>query len=99
MLQNSLAADAVQASECQAQRMAIVGHLTGGVVHDFNNLLTIIIGTVEILEEAVADRPELAAIAGLTAEAAARAADPTSHLLRLRSPPARRRCREAIKPS
>ena len=61
--------------------MAIVGHLTGGVVHDFNNLLTVIIGTIEVLEEAVADRPELSAIAGLIAEAAARGADLTSHLL------------------
>jgi CheY-like chemotaxis protein len=61
--------------------MAIVGHLTGGVVHDFNNLLTVIIGTVEILEEAVAGRPELAAIAGLIAEAAARGASLTAHLL------------------
>jgi CheY-like chemotaxis protein len=61
--------------------MAIVGHLAAGVVHDFNNLLTVIIGTIEVLEEAVADRPELAAIAGLIAEAAARGADLTSHLL------------------
>jgi CheY-like chemotaxis protein len=81
MLQKPLAADAAQASDCQAQRMAIVGHLTGGVVHDFNNLLTVIMGTIEVLEEAVADRPELAAIAGLIAQAAARGADLTSHLL------------------
>jgi signal transduction histidine kinase len=61
--------------------MAIVGHLTGGVVHDFNNLLTVIMGTIEVLEEAVAERPELAAVAGLIAQAAARGADLTSHLL------------------
>jgi CheY-like chemotaxis protein len=81
MLQKQLAAEAVQASECRAQRMAIVGHLTGGVVHDFNNLLTVIMGTIEVLEEAVADRPELSAIASLIAQAAARGADLTSHLL------------------
>jgi len=81
MLQNPLAAEAAKAPDGQAQRMAIVGHLTGGVVHDFNNLLTVIMGTIEILGEAVADRPELAAIAGLIAEAAARGADLTSHLL------------------
>jgi hypothetical protein len=50
--------------------MAIVGHLTGGVVRDFNNLLTVIIGTIEVPEEAVADRPKLPAIAGLIAVAA-----------------------------
>lgn len=81
MLQKPLAAEAEQALQFQAQRMAIVGHLAGGVVHDFNNLLTVIIGTIEVLEEAVADRPELSAIAGLIAEAAARGADLTSHLL------------------
>ena len=81
MLQKPLAAEAAQALERQAQRMAVVGHLTGGVVHDFNNLLTVIIGTIQILEEAVADRPELSAIAGLIAEAAARGANLTSHLL------------------
>jgi CheY-like chemotaxis protein len=65
----------------QARKMAIVGELTGGVVHDFNNILTVISGTIEILAEAVADRRDLAAIAGLMSEAAARGANLTSHLL------------------
>ena len=61
--------------------MEIVGQLTGGVVHDFNNILTVISGTIEILQEAVADRADLAAIAGLIAEAATRGASLTSNLL------------------
>ncbi len=61
--------------------MVIVGQLTGGVLHDFNNILTVITGTIEILAEAVADRPDLAAIAGLITDAAARGVDLTSHLL------------------
>ena len=61
--------------------MEIVGRLTGGVVHDFNNILTVITGTIEILAEAVADRPGLVALAGMIADAAARGADLTSHLL------------------
>src|SRR4030088_2364110 len=65
----------------QARKMAIVGELTGGVVHDFNNILTVISGTIEILAEAVADRRDLAAIAGLMSEAAARGANLTSNLL------------------
>lgn len=81
MLQKSLPAEAAQAERCRAQRMEIVGQLTGGVVHDFNNILTVITGTIEILAEAVADRPELAAIAKLIDEAASRGADLTSHLL------------------
>jgi CheY-like chemotaxis protein len=81
MRQQSPPVEAVQALTCQTQRMEIVGQLTGGVVHDFNNVLTVITGTIEILAEAVADRPQLAAVAELIAEAAARGADLTSHLL------------------
>ena len=81
MLQKPLPAEAAELQPCQAQRMEIVGQLTGGVVHDFNNILTVIAGTIEILQEAVADRPELAAVAGLIAEAAARGSDLTAHLL------------------
>ena len=81
MRQQSPPAEAVQAPTCQTQRMEIVGQLTGGVVHDFNNVLTVITGTIEILADAVADRPQLAAVAELIAEAAARGADLTSHLL------------------
>src|SRR5260221_3217974 len=80
-LQQSLTAEAAEALICQAQRMEIVGQLTGGIVHDFNNILTVITGTIEILAEAVADRPDLAAVAGLGCEAAVRCADLTSHLL------------------
>src|SRR5450756_797882 len=81
MLQKSLPAEAAEAEVCQAQRMEIVGQLTGGVVHDFNNILTVITGTIEILAEAIADRPELAAIARLIDEAAARGGDLTQRLL------------------
>jgi CheY-like chemotaxis protein len=81
MLQKSLSAEVVEAQICQARRMEIVGQLTGGVVHDFNNILTVISGTIEILQEAVADRADLAAVAGLIAEAAARGASLTSNLL------------------
>ena len=73
-----------QAAEAQlrhAQKMDAVGQLTGGVAHDFNNILTVITGTIGILEEAVADQPELAAIAKLIDEAAERGANLTKHLL------------------
>jgi CheY-like chemotaxis protein len=81
MLPNKPPAEFAQALACQAERMEIVGQLTGGVVHDFNNILTVITGTIEILAEAVEDQPDLAAIAALIAEAAARGANLTSHLL------------------
>jgi PAS domain S-box-containing protein len=65
----------------QAQKMDAVGQLTGGIAHDFNNILTVITGTIEILAEAVADKPQLAAVAKMIDEAAARGADLTQHLL------------------
>jgi signal transduction histidine kinase len=65
----------------QAQKMEAVGQLTGGVAHDLNNILTVITGTIEILAEAVADRSDLAAIARMIDEAAARGADLTQRLL------------------
>jgi signal transduction histidine kinase len=65
----------------QAQKMEAVGQLTGGIAHDLNNILTVITGTIEILVEGVADRPELAAITKLIEEAAARGADLTQRLL------------------
>jgi PAS domain S-box-containing protein len=65
----------------QAQKMEAVGQLTGGIAHDFNNMLTVITGTIEILADAVADKPEIAAIATLISEAADRGAELTGHLL------------------
>ncbi|NOJ46169.1 MASE4 domain-containing protein [Bradyrhizobium archetypum] len=73
-----------QAAEAQlrhAQKMDAVGQLTGGVAHDFNNILTVITGTIGILEEAVADQPQLAAVAKMIDEAAERGANLTKHLL------------------
>ncbi|MCK1733159.1 PAS domain S-box protein [Bradyrhizobium sp. 138] len=64
-----------------AEKMEAVGQLTGGVAHDFNNILTVITGTIEILAEAVEKEPQLAAITKMIDEAAARGADLTQHLL------------------
>ncbi|MBC7576133.1 MAG: GAF domain-containing protein, partial [Tardiphaga sp.] len=65
----------------QSQKMEAVGQLTGGVAHDLNNILTVISGTIEILAEAVADQPDLAAIARMMDEAAERGAHLTQRLL------------------
>jgi signal transduction histidine kinase len=58
-----------------------VGQLTGGIAHDLNNILTVITGTIEILAEGVADRPELLAITRMIDQAGARGADLTQRLL------------------
>jgi signal transduction histidine kinase len=65
----------------QTQKMEAVGQLTGGIVHDLNNILTVITGTIEILAEGVADRPELVAITKMIDEAGVRGANLTQRLL------------------
>jgi PAS domain S-box-containing protein len=65
----------------QSQKMAAVGRLTGGVAHDFNNLLTIIIGSVEELNDALADAPELQTLGRFALDAAERGAELISRLL------------------
>jgi PAS domain S-box-containing protein len=65
----------------QAQKMEAVGQLTGGIAHEFNNMLTVITGTIEILADGVKDRPQLAAVAKLISDAADRGARLTSSLL------------------
>jgi PAS domain S-box-containing protein len=65
----------------QTEKMEAIGQLTGGIAHDFNNILTVITGTIEILADAVENEPQLAAIAKMIDEAAARGANLTQHLL------------------
>ena len=43
----------------QAQRMSAVGRLAGGVAHDFNNILTVIIGYSELALYRVGTMPEV----------------------------------------
>jgi signal transduction histidine kinase len=81
MVQRFREIEANEAQVRQAQKMEAIGQLTGGVAHDFNNILTVITGTVEILGDAVKDHPQLAQIANLISTAAARGADLTRHLL------------------
>jgi signal transduction histidine kinase len=73
--------EATEAQVRQAQKMEAIGQLTGGVAHDFNNILTVITGSIEILADAVKGRPQLAQITDLISAAAARGADLTQRLL------------------
>ncbi len=43
----------------QSQKMDALGKLTGGIAHDYNNMLGIIMGYADILEEKLSDQPKL----------------------------------------
>ena len=65
----------------QSQKMAVIGHLTGGVVHDFNNLLTIISGHAELLLAGLAPDAPMRESLGQIRSASSRAASLTRQLL------------------
>jgi signal transduction histidine kinase/CHASE3 domain sensor protein/FixJ family two-component response regulator len=65
----------------QSQKLDAIGKLTGGVAHDFNNMLTVIAGTTEMLVADLRDRPDLQAVAALINQAADRCTELIRHLL------------------
>ena len=65
----------------QSQKMEAIGQLTGGIAHDYNNLLTVILGNTEILAEMLRDNPEMHSLAQLALDAADRSATLTQRLL------------------
>lgn len=64
-----------------AQKMEAVGRLAGAVAHDFNNVLMIINGYAQILEESVGDTKTAAQYARHIQDATSRAASLTRQLL------------------
>ncbi|MEI6705413.1 MAG: response regulator, partial [Deltaproteobacteria bacterium] len=65
----------------QTQKMDVIGQLAGGVAHDFNNMLTAIIGSAELMERHVKHAPAPMKLLGNILEASARSADLTQQLL------------------
>jgi signal transduction histidine kinase/DNA-binding response OmpR family regulator len=64
----------------QAQKMEAIGQLTGGISHDFNNLLAVIVANLELTRESVTDTEALTSI-DEALDAALRGADLTQRLL------------------
>ena len=71
----------LQAQLTQAQKMESVGRLAGGVAHDFNNMLSVILGNVEMALADVDPEQELYADLVDIRDAATRAAKLTGQLL------------------
>ena len=65
----------------QSQKLDAIGKLTGGVAHDFNNMLTVITGTTETLVASLAHQPALQKTAELIDQAAERCGELIQHLL------------------
>ena len=71
----------LQSQLAQAQKMDSVGRLAGGVAHDFNNMLAVILGHAEMALESVAPGQPLYNGLQEIHKAAARSADLTRQLL------------------
>ena len=65
----------------RAHRLQSLGQLTGGVAHDFNNILAVILGNAEILEEDFEDDPDAKAAITAISRAAIRGSSLTGRLL------------------
>ncbi|MRR15521.1 MAG: PAS domain S-box protein [Deltaproteobacteria bacterium] len=73
--------DRLEAQLMQAQKMEIVGRLAGGVAHDFNNMLSVILGYVDLAKLRLGKQhPILKDIAEIE-KAAIRSRDITTQLL------------------
>ncbi|MET0747567.1 MAG: ATP-binding protein [Rhizobium sp.] len=67
----------------QLQKMETIGHLTGGVAHDFNNMLAIIIGSLDLAQRRLTGSEDPRLVKSLTnaRDGAQRAAVLTARLL------------------
>lgn len=71
----------IEAELRQVQKLEAIGRLAGGVAHDFNNMLSVILGYVEVAQDRLAPQDPLSADLAEIRRAAERSADLTRQLL------------------
>ena len=81
IMENVTARHSVEAQLRQAQKMEAVGQLTGGISHDFNNVLMVILANIDELQDDAGGDPLMADRLGRIAEAVERASALTRQLL------------------
>jgi PAS domain S-box-containing protein len=64
-----------------AQKMEVIGHLAGGMAHDFNNVLGVVIGNLEFLEDYAATNHDAEELRSDALSAALHGAELTRRLL------------------
>ena len=81
--QDAIDRERIEAEMRQMQKMEAVGQLTGGVAHDFNNMLAIIIGSLDLAKRRLtgAEDARIGACIENAMESASTAAQLTSRLL------------------
>ena len=65
----------------QSVKMEALGQLTGGLAHDLNNLLGVIVGNLDLLQDKIADRPDLQKFVTTPLNAALKGAELNNALL------------------
>src|SRR5262249_8773636 len=76
-----LALQDAHTQRAQAQKMDALGQLTGGVAHDFNNMLMVVSGHIQTIKRRTADDPRIARAAEAIELAARRGEALTRQLL------------------
>ena len=79
--ENAAALESTRLALTQSQKLEAVGKLTGGVAHDFNNVLQVVKGSIELLRQEQRDVPAIIGRLDTAAGAVERGAKLASQLL------------------
>jgi signal transduction histidine kinase len=72
-----------EAADRRTRELEIIGQFAGGMAHDFNNILQVVLGNIELANHLAEPGTELADLVGSAQEAATQARDLSQHLFTL----------------